>query len=572
MCPRAGGWEPTWMPVGCCRLRVSCRQALITFGCGSSGELREVGSGPPVDFGHRVGVVPQRGRAAAAIAKTRRGVTQVEPRREHLTRRVVPQPFDVELDADRGGEVAGLMRGPVGIPRPGAHRVIREHVGVLRQLEADGGQLSADPVEMLAEHRTGHRIDGQIPVLVSLGVLPDPLATDHDVIESDMKHAVDQIDIADLQRAQLTPACAGDRDQPQVQRQYRVRLTALRDHLGDVLRCGGGQRPSCDGRWLGRLGGVPGDPLPPLCRREGAGQDAVNVPDRLRRHRLAHVRLASSALAVMVAAARSPAGSPVCCGVTGYDRGPSLADDDKPLVGQDRQGVLQGRHWYALQSVHLPHRRQRLARREHPRPDRIPDRLRHLLPGRPTTTRVNSEERHVPVLDEPLPGAPGIAAPPQLRVQEVKQGPAELPDFQVPERGLDHPPDVDLVRLPGRQVPVSDLGVAVHELGHGGVRLGLASCRGLLKQLAELDLRGPFGFTGLPQPDLATRQRIGPGVDTHPERAAGELLNVTACGLSHDSTITRRRTFVPQPVPRRAISKSHSPWWGARGSNPEPMG
>ena len=29
---------------------------------------------------------------------------------------------------------------------------------------------------------------------------------------------------------------AGDRDQPQVQRQYRVGLTALRDHLGDVLR------------------------------------------------------------------------------------------------------------------------------------------------------------------------------------------------------------------------------------------------------------------------------------------------------------------------------------------------
>jgi hypothetical protein len=48
------------------------------------------------------------------------------------------------------------------------------------------------------------------------------------------------------------------------------------------------------------------------------------------------VWLASGALAVMVAAARSPAGSPVCHCVTGYDRGPALADDDKSLVGQNR--------------------------------------------------------------------------------------------------------------------------------------------------------------------------------------------------------------------------------------------
>jgi hypothetical protein len=118
----------------------------------------------------------------------------------------------------------------------------------------------------------------------------------------------------------------------------------------------------------------------------------------------------------MVAAARSPAGSPVGHCVTGYDRGPALTEDDKSLVGQNRQGVLQGRHRDVLQGAHLPDRGQRLARGEHPRPDRVPDRLHHLLPGRSTTSRVNSEERYVPVLDEPFPGAPGIAAPPQLRV------------------------------------------------------------------------------------------------------------------------------------------------------------
>jgi hypothetical protein len=118
----------------------------------------------------------------------------------------------------------------------------------------------------------------------------------------------------------------------------------------------------------------------------------------------------------MVAAARGPAGSPVCHRVTGYDRRPALADDDKSLVGQNRQGVLQGRDRNILQGAHLPDRRQRLARREHPRPDRVPDRLRHLPPGRLTTIRVNSEMRYVPVLDELLPGTPGIAAPPQLRI------------------------------------------------------------------------------------------------------------------------------------------------------------
>ena len=106
-------------------------QCSLTRSYGSGGELCEVGGSSPVDFRHRVGVVPQCGRSAAAVAKTRCCVTQVKPRREQLACRVVPQPFDIELDAGRGRQVAGLMRGPVGIPRPGAHRVIREHVGVI---------------------------------------------------------------------------------------------------------------------------------------------------------------------------------------------------------------------------------------------------------------------------------------------------------------------------------------------------------------------------------------------------------------------------------------------------------
>jgi hypothetical protein len=52
--------------------------------------------------------------------------------------------------------------------------------------------------------------------------------------------------------------------------------------------------------------------------------------------------------------------------------------------------------------------------------------------------------------------------------------------------------------LAGRQVPRGDFGVAVHQLGHGDVRLGLAPFAGLLEQLAQLDLHGPLGLARLP--------------------------------------------------------------------------
>ena len=81
---------------------------LVTLGCGSGGELCEVGGSSPVDFRHRVCVVPQCGRSAAAMAKTSRGVTQVEPRREQLARRVVPQPFDIQLDAGAAARLLAL--------------------------------------------------------------------------------------------------------------------------------------------------------------------------------------------------------------------------------------------------------------------------------------------------------------------------------------------------------------------------------------------------------------------------------------------------------------------------------
>jgi hypothetical protein len=177
--------------------------------------------------------------------------------------------------------------------------------------------------------------------------------------------------------------------------------------------------------WLGGKDNYPADraeaerllgiypPVRDLVRENRAFvAQAVDVPDRLRSHRLAHVRLASSALAVVVAVARSSARSPVRHGFTGYDRSPALSDDDQLLVGEDRQGVLECRHRNILQGTHLTDRRQRVACREHPGTDRAPDRICHLLPGRSAAGGVDGEDRHVPVLGERLPRAPNIAATP----------------------------------------------------------------------------------------------------------------------------------------------------------------
>jgi hypothetical protein len=85
------------------------------------------------------------------------------------------------------------------------------------------------------------------------------------------------------------------------------------------------------------------------------------------------------------------------------------------------------------------------------------------------------------VLNGLLAGAPGIAAPSQLRVEQVEEWPANLADLQMPERRLDNTPDVSLIGLPRRQIPIGHLGVLVHELSHGRVRLRLTPRRGLLE-------------------------------------------------------------------------------------------
>jgi hypothetical protein len=49
---------------------------------------------------------------------------------------------------------------------------------------------------------------------VGLGVLADALATADDVVERDVHQAPAEVNVADLQAAQLTVAHAGDHHQP----------------------------------------------------------------------------------------------------------------------------------------------------------------------------------------------------------------------------------------------------------------------------------------------------------------------------------------------------------------------
>jgi hypothetical protein len=92
---------------------------------------------------------------------------------------------------------------PVRVPRPGVGRVIGEQIRVSSQLDAECGQGGPDPAQVARDQRAGVWVDGEPAVLVGLGVLEDALAAADDVVEGDVRRSAVQIDVADLQAAQL---------------------------------------------------------------------------------------------------------------------------------------------------------------------------------------------------------------------------------------------------------------------------------------------------------------------------------------------------------------------------------
>ena len=63
--------------------------------------------------------MPQRGRAAAAVAEAGGGVAQVEAAGEELAGGVVPSALDVELHPGGIRGRGDLVGDPVRVPRPG---------------------------------------------------------------------------------------------------------------------------------------------------------------------------------------------------------------------------------------------------------------------------------------------------------------------------------------------------------------------------------------------------------------------------------------------------------------------
>ena len=87
-------------------------------------------------------------------------------------------------------------------------RVVGEQVRVIAQPGADRGQRGAGLVQVSRDQRAGVWVDGEPAVLVGLGVLADALTAADDVVEGDVHQAPVEVDVADLQAAQLAAAHA----------------------------------------------------------------------------------------------------------------------------------------------------------------------------------------------------------------------------------------------------------------------------------------------------------------------------------------------------------------------------
>ena len=115
----------------------------------------------------------------------------------------MPTALDVEFHPGRLCGVSDLVRDPVRVPRPGVRRVVGEQVGVIAQLDTDGRELCLDLSQVARDQCTGDRIDGKPAVLMGLGVLADALSGANHVVEGDVDQAAVEVEVADLQAAQV---------------------------------------------------------------------------------------------------------------------------------------------------------------------------------------------------------------------------------------------------------------------------------------------------------------------------------------------------------------------------------
>jgi hypothetical protein len=116
-------------------------------------------------------------------------------------------------------------------------------------------------------------------------------------------------------------------------------------------------------------------------------------------------------------------------------RSTAMPKDYQPLISQDGKGVLDGRCAHSLEVVQFTNGGERLACRQLPGRDSVPQSARGLLPARPGVRRVRDQDRDMTVLGERPARTGWVAAPLQPRIQLIQDGAAHLADLEVPERG-----------------------------------------------------------------------------------------------------------------------------------------
>jgi hypothetical protein len=138
-------------------------------------------------------------------------------RRPRAGGRVMPPALGVELYPGGVCSCSDLVSDPVRVPRPGVGtgrwRTGRRHL--VARLRPRPGRPGL--VQIVRNQQAGVSVDGEPAVLVGLGGLTDALTAADDVVEGDVHQAPVDVDVADLQPAQLAAAHAGDHHQPQVQ-------------------------------------------------------------------------------------------------------------------------------------------------------------------------------------------------------------------------------------------------------------------------------------------------------------------------------------------------------------------
>ena len=177
----------------------------------------------------------------------------------------------------------------VGVPRPLAERIGREHERVDGQREPGRHKRGRPRRAQSLEHLDRKGVDGEPSLVVGLRALEPALAAADDIVRREPQEASVERDVGPPQRHQLATSGAARHGQPEEHRQLFIGGRGGVEQLGDLL---GARRKGSTSRQLRPVrvvGRVPLDPAPRHGVVQWSREDRVHPPHRTRRHRTAHV-------------------------------------------------------------------------------------------------------------------------------------------------------------------------------------------------------------------------------------------------------------------------------------------